>query len=67
MKGLRKEILEGSVLREFLLDCFQSEPGKHFLNAEREFLLGIRALVDKKIERLEKIPQKGKAKKVTVK
>ena len=67
MKGLRKEILEGSVLREFLLDCFQSEPGKHFLNAEREFLLGIRALVDKKIQCLEKVPQKGKAKKVTVK
>jgi hypothetical protein len=67
MKGLKKEILEGSALRDFLLECFQSEPGKHFLNAEREFLLGVRALVDKKIERIEKASNKGKARKVAVK
>ena len=43
-----------------------SEAGKHLLNARKEILLSVRALIEKEIERTEKVGKSGKAKKVKI-
>ena len=43
-----------------------SEAGKHLLNARKEILLSVKALIEKEIERTEKVGKSGKAKKVKI-
>jgi hypothetical protein len=49
------------------VDRFYATPwGQHFKNARKEMLLGIRALLDRKIERLDSLGQPREAQKIEV-
>ena len=60
----------GTPKRCWIEDCarrFYSTPwGRHFRNARREMLLGVRAVVDRGIERLDNLAEAPKAEKIEV-
>ena len=45
-------------LREFLSQQADSEVWQHFSRAQEEFLLGVRAIVDGRLEKMKSKPQK---------
>jgi hypothetical protein len=42
---------------------FSSEAGKHLLNARKELLLAVKSVIEREIERTDKMKREGKGKK----
>lgn len=57
---------EGCLMCLFLDELGRTVWGRHLLNARKEVLLAVRAMVDQRIERIERATQKSEAKRIEV-
>jgi len=53
-------------LEETVEEFCRSEFGRHLINSHKELLLALRSAIDKKVEKLDRLTQRGELKEVEV-